>query len=59
MSPNYYNYLKRSIAKVLGRFRPNFKLWLLLIFLFKNYGGKKVSLIESEHHLYISIAYLV
>jgi len=56
MSPSYDNYLKlirfikiyrlkRSINKVLGRFRPNFKPWLILKFPFYNYGGKKVGLI--------------
>ena len=49
--------LKRTVAKVTGRLRPNFKLWLLYKFPAYNFGGKKVAIIGCGHHAFSSIAY--
>jgi len=47
----------RTFAKVLGRVRPMFPLWMVLKFPFYNRSGKKVGIIGSGHHAYSSLAY--
>lgn len=47
----------RTLAKVMGRLRPRFKLWLLLKFPRYSRKGKRIGLIGCGHHAFSSIAY--
>ncbi len=47
----------RTLTKVLGRLRPNLKLWLLLKFPNYSRSGKRIGLVGCGHHAFSSLAY--
>lgn len=49
--------LSRTFAKVMGRLRINFPLWLFLKFPLYNFNGLRVGIVGAGHHAYSSIAF--
>ena len=47
----------RTLAKVIGRLRPRFKLWLILGLPWYSNNGKRVGIVGCGHHAFSSIAY--
>ncbi len=59
-----YRYVKiygltRTLVKVLGRLRPQIKLWLFLKFPYYSSNGLRVGIIGCGHHAYSSICFFL